>query len=135
MTDLNKLLRDGDPLNPQNTNKDEREPTELSPADVQVIRRAMLEAAQTRPTTSSAWQRPLAWAAVAIVLIGVGGVAGHRINERVSTEPRSVDTGWLAERSGSSGDINPRQVQFATPGGTRIIWILDPNSTVQESMR
>ncbi len=133
MTDLTKLLRDGDPLNPQN--KDDREPTELSPADVQVIRRAMLEAAQTRSTTGSVWQRPLAWAAVAVVLIGVGGVAGHRVNERASSEPRAVDTGWVAERSGSSGEMSPRQVQFSTPGGTRIIWILDPNSTVQESMK
>ena len=129
MTDLTKLLRDGDPL------KDEREQKDLSPADAQVIRRAMLEAANARPATGSAWQRPLAWAAVAIVLIGVGGVAGHRINERASIAPRPVDTGWLAERSGSSGDITPRQVQFATPGGTRIIWILDPNPSVQESMR
>jgi hypothetical protein len=129
MTDVTKLLRDGDPLG------NDRENKELSPADAQVIRRAMLEAANARPATGSAWQRPLAWAAVAIVLIGVGGVAGHRINERASTEPARVDTGWLAERSGSSGEISPRQVQFATPGGTRIIWILDPNSSVQESMR
>ena len=129
MTDLTKLLRDGDPL------KDERENKELSPADAQVIRRAMLEAANARPATGSLWQRPLAWAAVAVVLISVGGIAGHRINERASVQPRAVDTGWLAERSGSSGDMSPRQVQFATPGGTRIIWILDPNSSVQESMK
>jgi hypothetical protein len=129
MTDLTKLLRDADPL------KHERENSELSPVDAQVIRRAMLEAANARPSTGSAWQRPLAWAAVAIVLISVGGIAGHRINERASTEPRPVDTGWLAERSGSSGDMSPRQVQFSTPGGTRIIWILDPSPSVQESMR
>jgi hypothetical protein len=129
MTDLTKLLRDGDPL------KDERENQELSPADAQVIRRAMLDAAQARTATRSAWQRPLAWAAVAIVLISVGGIAGHRINERAATAARPVDTGWLAERSGSSGDASPRQVQFSTPGGTRIIWILDPNPIVQESMK
>ena len=129
MTDLTNLLRDADPL------KDDSENKELSPAEAQVIRRAMLEAAQARPSAGAAWQRPLAWAAVAIVLISVGGIAGHRINERASIEPRPVDTGWLAERSGSSGDMSPRQVQFSTPGGTRIIWILDPNSSVQESMK
>jgi hypothetical protein len=133
MTDLTKLLNDGDPL------KDERENQELSAADAQVIRRAMLEVAKERTATGSAWQRPLAWAAVAMVLIGVGGIAGHRINERVSTEPRPPlmnDTGWLAERSsGSSADASPRQVQFSTPGGTRIIWILEPNPIVQESMK
>jgi hypothetical protein len=129
MTDLTKLLRDADPL------KDGGENKELSAADAQVIRRAMVEAAHARPATGSAWQRPLVWAAVAIVLISVGGIAGHRINERASIEPQHVDTGRLAERSGSSADMSPRQVQFSTPGGTRIIWILDPNSSVQESMK
>jgi hypothetical protein len=120
MTDIKKLLEDADPLRTE-------EP--LSPAEAQVLRTAMLEAAVTAPrTVRSVWHRPLAVAAVVVVLIGLGGVTGDRSSKPSSADLRGADP--------TQSDTNEkRQVQFATPGGTRIIWILDPGFSLQDSLQ
>ena len=128
MTDLTKLLRDADPLRDR---PDER----LSDGEVQVMRRAMLEAARESVAAGSLWRRPLAFAAIALVLVAVGGIAGDRARDWTDRSTAISETAWLTDETrGSSGDLGRRQVQFATPGGTRIIWILDPNLPLQESM-
>ena len=122
MTDISKLLRDADPVHHEDG---------LSSDDAQSIRRAMLEAICDPPEAAPAWRRPVMIAAAAALVLGVSGLVGHRNSSTVSdrAEPRA-----LADNGGSSGDIDRRQLQFATPGGTRIIWIFDQNLRLQESM-
>ena len=58
-------------------------------------------------------------------------MTGHR----VIAEPRRLrDDRPLVAIDAGGGDGDRRQLQFATPGGTRIIWIFDQNLRLQESM-
>jgi hypothetical protein len=119
MTDIKQLLQDADPV---------RSEEPLSPAEARVLRTAMLEAAATAPKRAgSIWYRPLAVATIAIVLIGISGATGDRAWKQTSSEPHVPDP---VQGGGSS---ERRQIQFSTPGGTRIIWILDPGFSVQDS--
>ena len=116
MKDLNTLLRDADPVS--------REPG-LSPDAVADLRRAMLVAAQATPDRRVAWGRQLAMAACLAVMVLTGVVAAHRVRTAV----RDVPT------PSASSSAQRTQVHFSTPGGTRIIWTLDPGFQLRESMK
>lgn len=117
MTNLRRLLEDADPLR--------REPA-LPTADAGAIRRAMLAALESAP--ASFFPRALSVAALVVVMIVAGAVAGQRLSVR---EPFQA-----AVLPGASIDAGGerRQVQFATPGGTRIIWTIDPDFQLGEVM-
>jgi hypothetical protein len=122
MTDLKTLLREGDPI---------RNEGELSPADASRMRRLIVATAE--PTVArTPWQRPFAIAAIGALVAVVGAIAGHR--RIVDPVPATQATEPLAAIGGSSIADERRQLQFATPGCTRIIWIFDQNLRLQESM-
>lgn len=123
MTDLKTLLTDGDPV---------RKEGELSPADASRMRRLIVAAAPEPSVVRTPWQRPFAIAAIGALVAVVGAIAGHR--RIVDSAPPTQATEPLAAISGSSMADERRQLQFATPGGTRIIWIFDQNLRLQESM-
>ena len=122
MTDLKTLLTDGDPV---------RKEGELSPADASRMRRLIVAAAQEPSVVRTPWQRPFAIEAIGALVAVVGAIAGHR---RTVDLPATQATEPLAAIGGSSIADERRQLQFATPGGTRIIWIFDQNLRLQESM-
>jgi hypothetical protein len=122
MTDIKSLLRDADPV---------RHEDGLSSDDAQSIRREMLAALADAPVAVPAWRRPLTLAAAAALIFGVSGVMGHRSSWNVESSREPVFAGADDDASGS---VDRRQLQFATPGGTRIIWIFDQNLRLQESM-
>jgi hypothetical protein len=124
MTELNKLLRDADPLR-------ERLDERLSDVEAQVMRRAIVHAVRESAAARPVWHRPFAMAAVAVILIVVGAIAGDRARDHADEGAAATSA---HDNHGSSGGLGRRQIQFATPGGTRIIWILDPNLSLQESM-
>ena len=67
------------------------------------------------------WPRALPVAAVVVLMIAAGAAAGRRLN---GPDPASV----RQEAARPADDLQERrQVQFSTPGGTRIIWTIDPN--------
>jgi hypothetical protein len=82
------------------------------------------------------WLRPFAIAAVGALLVVVGTMTG----DRTIVEPVPVPAATsaisdpLAALGGGGADGDRRQLQFSTPGGTRIIWIFDQNLRLQESM-
>ena len=123
MTELNKLLKDGDPL---------REGGELSPVDAERMRRVIVSAALESTPMRTPWLRPFAIATVGVLLVVVGTMTGDRAT--VDRAPAPVTTDPLAAIGASGGGEERRQLQFATPGGTRIIWIFDQNLRLQESM-
>lgn len=112
MTNLGMHLRHGDPL---------ADDPALPPDEAQRVRRAIVAAASRRAPT---WRPPpvLVAATVAATLVG-GVVIGRRVphGEAVFSRPAS---GGDPQRV-----VEPprRQVQFDTPGGTRIIWVIDPD--------
>jgi len=102
--DLRRQLRDGDPLN--------SEPA-LTAADVQDMRRKIVSAAPVTAGIRFQWNWQLAIALVFICAIGTPILMryGRRPNDLAISAPER------AER---------RQLQFQTPGGTRINWVLNP---------
>lgn len=125
MTDFTTLLRDGDPV---------RGDGELSPADAQRMRRAIVAASREPAPARTPWQRPFAIAATAALLVAVGTMAGHRAMDETTEQPIGPVTAEAPLTAGGSADSDRRQLQFATPGGTRIIWIFDQNLRLKESM-
>jgi acyl-CoA reductase-like NAD-dependent aldehyde dehydrogenase len=123
MPDLKTLLTEGDPV---------RNEGELSPADASRMRRLIVAATAGPSVARTPWQRPFAIAAVGALVAVVGAIAGHR--RIVDPVPATQATEPLAAIGGSSIADERRQLQFATPGGTRIIWIFDQNLRLQESM-
>jgi hypothetical protein len=123
MTALKTLLTDGDPV---------RREGELSPADATRMRRLIVAAAPELSVARTPWQRPFALAAIGALVAVVGTIAGHR--RIVDPAPPTQATEPLAAIGGSSMVDERRQLPFATPGGTRIIWIFDQNLRLQESM-
>ncbi len=120
MTDINRLLRDADPLRSEDS---------LSSGEAHLLRTAMLEAASAAPATvGSAWYRPLTLAAIVVVLIGLSGIMSDR-SLKPGSEPRPSDPAQIIDST------ERRQIQFATPGGTRIIWTLEPQLSLQDSLQ
>ena len=111
MSDVGKWLRDADPL--------AREPR-LSAVDAEVMRRAMIAATEERRATSTLWPGPMLVTTTIAVTLAVGVLA-----RRWLPPPRGVSS---VRSSGSGASIGTapqvsarRQLQFATPGGTRVI--------------
>ena len=104
---LNRQLRDGDPVAAD---------AGLSSGDAARLRRLMLAAADA-PRARAPRAATLALASV-FTLAVVLGVAAAR---KTANSPA---------RGSSTGDVvapaRVTQVHFSTPGGTRIIWTIDP---------
>jgi hypothetical protein len=118
MKTLADVMRDGDPL--------ARDPG-LSEAEASAIRRRVVSEATGQPARRVAWGGPFAIAAAIAVVIAIGVTAGRRL------PPPSVASGAAAV----ADPVRPaerRQLQFATPGGTRIIWTFDSNFSVKETI-
>lgn len=116
MNNLNKLLRDADPVS--------REPG-LSAGNVAALRRAMLAAAHAAPVRSVRWGRQLAMAACLTVIVLGGLVTAHRVPPAVRDVPSAT----------SSASDQRTQIHFSTPGGTRIVWTLDPDFQLRETLK
>jgi hypothetical protein len=108
MTWLKRTLQDADPV--------AHEPP-LAQADVQRMRRAVLTAAEASPSRVTL-RRSAAWAVAAAAILATVVGAG-RWSDAVRQE---------AQAPPSEGrETAPRQLQFATPGGTRVIWVFNPD--------
>ena len=83
------------------------------------IRYAASEAARLAPRSASPWPWRLAIGAVAVVLLASGAGDDGRPRPAESVAP-------------AAPPLERRQVQFATPGGTRIIWEINPEFTLRE---
>ena len=116
--DIGARLRAGDPL------RAESALSAMSPGDVDAMRRVVFAAAE-RSVQSPAWWPPLV-ALVATAAAMVIAVVGARVRD--SGRPASTPTlspSPVAD-SASTTSTGRRQLQFATPGGTRVIWVFDP---------
>ena len=84
------------------------------------MRDAVVRVARSR-RTASVWPMRLALAAFAcvVMLLSVGGTR-HPVSALPHTAPLA--------------GFERRQIQFATPGGTRIIWEINPGFTLGETI-
>lgn len=116
MKDLHTLLTDADPVTAK---------PELSPEEALAMRRLVLSAARTDRPARDPWSGALPVAAVVILTIAAGVALGRKLPG--GTESAGISAHALAAPS------ERRQVRFATPGGTRIIWTLDPEFELRGS--
>jgi hypothetical protein len=86
------------------------------------MRETVVRTARRSPAPTSAWPIRCALTAFACLVLLLSVIGTRR---PVDVSPRAVDPVAGSER---------RQIQFATPGGTRIIWELNPNFTLTETL-
>ena len=113
VTNLGKQLRDGDPL---------ADAPALPPEEVQRLRRTIV-AASGKP--GPIWSpHPLMVGVTVAATLAAGVVIGQRLPRQAPLRAGSVE-----QPGGGEPDFGNarRQVQFDTPGGTRIIWVIDPD--------
>ena len=98
----------------------------LPPEDVEAMRRIVVAAA-VDAAPEVMWRRPLALAATVLLMIGVGATAGRRFEAR---PPAAVSPAEAIRPTGGE----QLQLQFATPGGTRIIWVFNSDLDLKATM-
>jgi len=118
MTTLEARLSDGDP----------GAEAGLSAAEAQEMRRVIVSAAAAPAAAPPWWGHSLAVAALIAVMVGAGLFAGRRAADR----DRLVVPLALEDPAPAGGER--RQLQFSTPGGTRIIWVFDPAFQLKETL-
>jgi hypothetical protein len=85
----------------------------LSEAEVQTLRqKVVLAAVEPQPGW---WPGAVAVAGSVAAALIIGGLAGIRLAPDISQSRQPV---VIAQES--------RQLQFETPGGTRVVWVLNP---------
>ena len=113
MKDVGRLLRNADPLAHEEG---------LPPSAVTEMRRAIVAAAGDAERHAGWWPTPLVVAATVAMTVAAGVMVGR------SLAWRGAQTAAARPQPASAAVISPRrQLQFATPGGTRIIWVFDPD--------
>jgi hypothetical protein len=115
MKDLRSQLRQGDPLARESG---------PSPADIERMRGFLASASP--PAASGQHGLFLALAAV-LLFASVGSALLVRapLPQRPDEQPAAAPGGLAGAGSGL------RQLQFSTPGGTRVIWTFNPNLEVR----
>ena len=103
MKPLQELLKDGDPL--------VHEPR-LDEMDARAMRRAVVAAADETTAGRFAWRYAAVMTVMAAVMLGVISTLAQR-------QPEPVDG------SRTLAGLPPVEMQFSTPGGTRVIWVFD----------
>jgi hypothetical protein len=131
MNDWRTRLRDADAGRQHDTPAD----------DVRRVRNAVLAAThQSPPRTVPAWRRPLVIAAALLVMVGASAATVTQLTRGKSVIQRSDDrTNPGAVPASGAGEVpttpmDRQQLQFATPGGTRIIWVFDSNFEVKGTL-
>ena len=114
---------------------DEALARELSPDETQRLRRTVVAAAATA-ARSRRWSLPfvltagsLATASVALVLATVVASPGP-----TAPSDNELATSGEAALESPSPASGRQQLQFATPGGTRIIWVFDAEFEVKGTL-
>jgi hypothetical protein len=100
----------------------------------QVVVSAAREAGANRRVV---WSRPFAVSAVALTVFCIGALTSLQRAVREANQPVATKA-VAAPNSISGNDLDPegerQQLQFATPGGTRIIWVFDSQFEVKGTL-
>jgi hypothetical protein len=111
--DVGELLCDADPL--------AREAC-LPADDARRMQRAIVDAAEDASIEAAGWwPRPMLVAATVAVTLAASVAVGRWL----PAPDHAIARAGLPTSASASASRERRQLQFATPGGTRIIWVFD----------
>jgi len=116
MKSLADWLREGDPI--------ARDPG-LAQDESAALRRRVVQEASVRRDQRFGWREPLTLVGALALLIIAAMVTDRRVPVPQPQRGSALQPS-PAER---------RQLQFSTPGGTRIIWTFDPDFSLKEPVR
>lgn len=117
MKTLADWMRAGDPL--------ARDPG-LSDDESAALRRRVVQEASGARERRLGWREPLTLVGALALLMMAAIVTDRRVPVPPAHAPSPAQPERAAER---------RQLQFSTPGGTRIIWTFDPEFSLKEPVR
>ena len=110
MNALREKLNEADPLAVE---------PRLDEAEVRRMRQTVLTAADHAAPMRGGWTYHVLAGAMAVLVIGAVATLARRPE---IARPETAAAGALTEIAVSPA----RQMQFATPGGTRVIWVFNP---------
>ena len=123
MSDWKTRLRESDPA----------PDAEMSATDVRRIRSVVLEAAHAADGSSPfAWPRSFVLTTAAFTV--TCAVALVALQQNVSRTRRAGGVAATGTISESAPVVQKQQLQFATPGGTRIIWVFDSEFEIKGTL-
>lgn len=104
----------------------------LSARDRLIMRRVVVESVLPEPEAGVPfpWWRPLAVGAVLALMVASGLIAGRWMPIGSDENVENVEHTGVIQSPSNAGER--RQVHFSTPGGTRIIWTIDPKFELNE---
>ena len=108
MNDISTELRNADPVRVEGG---------LSADDVTAMRRTVVAAVEPNARRTVSWGRALAIATAAMLIAGAGAAIRRGPARPVVATPPQAEAAVAGQRT---------QLQFSTPGGTRIVWTIDP---------
>ena len=114
MTELRDRLKRDDPMASE---------LPLSPTDVERMRQAVVAAVEESRPMHAAWPRTV-WTVAAVVAVSAIVGIERRMERTPALSPERTTTRIDVTVAQTS---SPRQLQFQTPGGTRVIWIFNPD--------
>ena len=120
MKDVGRWLESADPL---------RTEPPLSATEVQRMRRVVVAAADGATARAS---DSIHWVAAAVVVAFVFAFALGRWSPVANTNSETVSA---TAASLDASISTPRQLQFVTAGGTRVIWVFNPEFEAPRSIR
>ena len=112
MDDLRRLLKAGDPVAHEGP---------LSAVEIQRMLRTVVAIPPAEPRW---WPQPVLVAATVVLAIAGGVGLGRQLH--VPPQNGAPSGGAGVVKSAASEAVT-RQLQFEIPGGTRIIWVFDPD--------
>jgi hypothetical protein len=106
----------------------------LSAGAARAMRRVVVAAARAHAGEHApvSWKRPLAFAVTVVLMIAAGITAGRHLDLSLPEDRRFTHA--AAVTTGSEPVRASRQLQFSTPGGTRIIWVFNSDLDLKATM-
>jgi hypothetical protein len=108
---------------------------DVEPETSQRMRRTALAAVPAEGRAVRPWSRAFAATAAALTLICVGlltSLQGGRLTDDSAAQAQADPA--LVTATDDTPATARQQLQFATPGGTRIIWVFDPGFEVKGTL-
>ena len=110
----------------------------LSADAARAMRQIVVAAASEEPGDAAgfSWRRPLALAGTILLLIVVGITAGRRIDVARPASELPSNHHLATDSILPENAVHPhRQLQFSTPGGTRIIWVFNSDLDLKAAIQ